>query len=569
MSLTSALSIGRSGLAANQAALEVAGNNLANASNPGYTRQSAVLAANGGVEVQQGIFIGTGVKLQQIARNVDTALESRLRAAIGDEQAAIAKHDLLSQLEAITNDLSDTGLSSRLNQFFDAFSELANNPTETSLQTLVVREGASLSGYVQGLRGDLVQARNQLDDQIRAQVKQADSLLDQIAGLNSEVAFAEGGAGGANALRDERDQLINELSKLLDVSTVEQSTGATDVFLNGVPLVLAGQSRGIKTQFATATGGSTLEIELRLKDDGTFLSADSGTIGSLIDIRAADMVPAIETLDQFAGALIEQVNRIHSGGQGSALHESLIGEVQVDDPAAALTHADAGLAFVPEHGSFQLHVTQKSTGTRTTRQIDVDLDGIGGADMSLNDLSAAIDAVANVSSAVTVDGRLQITGDSADFEFSFSDDSSGALAALGVNTFFAGSDATDIATTGLVNDDPSFVAARTDHTPGGNDAALAIADLRERGLADLGGLSLTQLWAQHIEDYAVRTSEADQNVSSSGTVVESLTAQREAVSGVSVDEEAINLLAYQRAYQGSARFLSVVDELMETLIGMV
>lgn len=569
MSLTNALQIGRSGLVANQAAVEVAGNNLANAATPGYTRQTAVLAPASPVEISPGMFVGTGVKLQSIIRNIDAALDARIRNAVGDNHAALARQDLLTQIESIYNEFSSTGLSSRLTEFFNAWSQLANDPTEGSLQTMVVSQGTSLAHFVRSLRGDLDNARVQLDDQVRGAVQQADALLTQIADLNAAITTAEGGQGGANQLRDARDQLITELSQLIDVSTVEQANGATDVLMGGTPLVLGNKSRGMTVDFTTNATTGNLDINVRVAADGTFLSPTTGKIGSLITAREQDLLPAIDTLDQFAGSLIYQLNRVHSSGQGEAGFDSVTGTYQVDDPAQPMTLAAAGLDFVPENGTFQVHVTQVATGARTTSQIDVDLDGVGGVDMSLNDLAATIDLVPNISAVVTVDGRLQITADTADYQVSFSDDSSGALAALGINTYFTGADATDIDVNALLTTTPAMLATTANHVAGGNATALEMAGLGDKALTGLGGLSLNETWSRHVEDYAVRTSQAGLDVSSTQVVVESLQSQRGAVSGVSVDEESINLIAFQRAYQGSARFLNVVDELMQTLLTLV
>lgn len=569
MSLTSALSIGRSGLAANQAALETAGNNLANVATPGYTRQSAVLRAASPIEAGPGTFLGTGVRVQSIIRNIDAALESRLNTATSDRSAADARHDLLSQVEAIHNDLSDTGLSSRLSEFFNAWSELANNPSDASLKTMVVQRGSTIASYLQSVHKDLVDARNQLDDQLRSEVGQADALLDQIADLNRRIANAEGGQGGANSLRDERDQLVRELSEIISVSTVHQDSGSTDVFLGGIPLVIGATNRGLDIEF-TSDDAQQFQAKLRVSQDGTFVNTPSGSVGALMAAREEDMVAAIETLNSFTGSLIEQVNRVHSQGQGEQLFNTATGTYTVADTAAALTHADAELDFVPAHGSFKLHVTQQSTGTRQTHQINVDLDGIGGADMSLDDLVAAINATgADVTASTTVDGRLKIDADSSDFKFSFSDDSSGVLAALGVNTFFTGKSGLDVGVNQALVDQPHLLATTANHVDGGNATALAIADLQQTELEALGGLSLPELWSRHIQDYAVRTSQAELQTQTSATIVESLTAQRSAISGVAVDEEAIDLISFQRAYQGSARFLSVVDQLMDTLLGLV
>lgn len=568
MSLTGALHIARTGLAANQAALQVVGNNMANAATVGYTRQSAILAPASSIEVQTGVFIGTGVSLQSIVRATDEALLSRLRSAVSDQHAALEQQDLLSQIETIHSELTDYGMSSRLNDFFNAWSELANNPTDDSLRSLVTQQGEALSAYIQRVHDDLVEVRAQTDDSIRDNVQAANNLLDQIAAINAQVVIDERGAGGANNLRDERDQVLAELSEYLDISTVEQAAGSVDVFVGSIPIVLNSTNRGLRAEYGSDDNGD-LEINIRLDEDGSLLEVTSGKMGQLLSSRENDVEAAIDDMMLFTQQLIYQVNRIHSQGQGTEYFSEVTGTYAAEDSSQPMTLSEAGLDFVPNHGSFQLHVTQTSTGTRLTDQIIVDLDGVGGADMSLDDLAAAIDAVANVSASVTPDGALYITADSSDYRFSFSDDSSGVLAALGINTFFAGTDSSNVEINAAVSDNPKLLAGGQGHIAGDNRNALAISELQDEPIDALGGISLREKWSRYTEDLAVKAQRATQDVQSTNVIVDSLESQRQAVSGVSLDEEAINLLQYQRAYQGAARFLTVVDELMQTLLGII
>lgn len=568
MSLNSALSIGRSALAANQAAVEVAGNNLANAASAGYTRQSAVLASHGSVEIQPNTFVGTGAKLQKIVRQVDEALNTRLRAAVGEQAAAQTRSDLLSQVESIQNALADTSLGSRLDAFFNAWSELGNNPADDALRRLAIEQSQSVAGHVQGLRNDLTRTLNQLDDRLTGQVDQLNSQLEQIGSLNRQIAVAESGRGAANGLRDQRDQLLADVAERLDISTNELKDGSVNVLLNGISLVTGDQVRGLKAEFRAEGDHDQLTVRLRLAEEGTFVDAQSGSIGELIQARQRDVIPAITTLDDLAGNLIHQVNRVVSQGQGETAYRQLRGTTEVEDPAASLSNMFADLPSAPKHGSFEVHLTQQSTGQRNATRIPVDLDGLGGPDTSLNDLAAQLDGVANLNASVDARGRLVLETSSDDFRVSFAEDSAGVLAALGVNTLFTGRNAAGIGVNAQMSADPTRLPTAADHVPGGNATALAVANLRDRALPEVGGPSVTEQWSAHVEDYAVRAERAALDTESAGTIVESLDAQREAVSGVSVDEESIDLLAFQRAYQGSARFVTVVDELMQTLLGM-
>ena len=308
-------------------------------------------------------------------------------------------------------------------------------------------------------------------------------------------------------------------------------------------------------------------------------------MASLIQGREQDVNHAITVLDNFTADLISQVNRLHTQGQGLRGFTSVTSTATVADPTVALNDPAADLDLAPIHGSFLIHVTQRSTGTRTTSTIQVDLDGIGPADTTLNSLAAALNGVANVTATVLLDGRLQIDSSGNDFEISFGpelqpgdqvpealnaiDQSSNVLAALGINTFFAGDDAKNIAVNTVIQSDLAMINAAQDHRQGGNLNALALAGLRDRPLSILGNLSLTETWNHHIQDYAVRGGQAQQQLEADTIVRENLEAQQQTISGVNADEEAINLLLYQRAYQGSARFISVVDELIQTLLALV
>lgn len=568
MSLSASLQIGRSGLLTAQNALNVVGNNLANVATPGYHRQNVTLSPATEHRIGQNAYVGTGVQLQSITRIVDEALESRLRGSIADQSGSLARQNLLSQIEAIEGAFTDVNVSSKLSSFLNSWSNLANNPQDMALRNLVLQEGSALADFVQSMRTDLTTLRSQVDDSISNAADAVNNLLTQIEELNGRIAVQDHGTGAASGLRDRRDALLGELSKYLDVSTVESTSGSIDIFVGSLPIMLNGKSRGVELNSREING--QMQAELIVSADGSPLDISSGEIGALVAFRQQDLTQTIDTLDTFANQLIWQVNRVHSQGQGLSLIDSVTSSAKVEDTTAALNSADAGLDFNAVHGSFQIHVTQKSTGERITSTINVDLDGIdAGSDTTLASLAASIDAVDNVSASVAADGRLSITSDSGDFQLSFSDDSSGVLAALGINTFFAGGNAMDIAVNSTVLASPTLLAAGQGHVTGDNSNALAIAGLRDTAIDDLDGFSLSQFWRRHVEGIAVQTSQARQQVEADTLVRENLQAQQQAISGVNADEEAIDLLRYQRVYQANARFLSVVDELMQTLMNMI
>ncbi len=568
MSLSSALQIGRSALFSAQTAIELTGNNLANAATRGYHRQEIVIAPVASEEIANGLFVGRGVQVNQIVRRTDEALEGRIRGGIANEAGSLVREEILGQIEALQNELTGIDLSTHMNELFNAFGELSNQPLDTSLRSLVVQRGTTLTSFIQSLRTGFTELRSQLDNRVSTSVIKANDLLEEIEEINQEIVLADSGTGAAHGLRDQRDQLLSEVAKFIEISVIEQRSGAVDVYVGSQPLILNGRSRGLEVVSNTVNGQIAQQVVIA--SDGTPLPTNTGELGALIGLRENEIEDAISALDTFASQLIFEFNKIHSQGQGTRGFTSITSENEVLDPTVALTDSAAGLDFPPVHGSFQLHVTQRSTGLRTSSEIDIDLDGINPAgDTTLNSLAAAIDALGNVSASVTAGGRLQITSASGDFEISFSDDTSGVLASLGINTYFAGGDATNIAVSQAIRDNVGYVAAGRGHIAGDNRNALSLVALRETPLESLGGVNLTELWGRQVESTAISLNQARRQVESDSVVRQSLEAQQQQTGGVNTDEEAINLLSFQRVFQASARFLQIVDDLMTTVLDLI
>jgi flagellar hook-associated protein 1 FlgK len=563
MSLNGALQIGRSAIVASQAAMQVAGNNMANAATKGFHRRTVHLAGARDEIIVAGAFAGTGVQLQAIRREVDTALQSRYRDSVSQEHRALIDQRFLTALETLQNELTDNDLSSALSDFFNSFSELANNPGDHAVRSLVVEHGLALANRVAGLGAGYQDTLNEIDRALGASVISANDLLDRIATLNAQITQTEQGLSEAGNLRDQRDALIDELAGFVDVTVIEQESGAVDVLVGSIPVILAGVSRGLELRIETVD--DELEVSIRVAADGTELEIGSGRIGGLLRQREDAVEPAFDDLNTFGRQLIFQVNRVHSQGQGRSGFESVEGTYLIDDTTANLNSIDAGLEYTIDNGSFFLHVTNQATGVRTSHQINVD-----GNAMSLDDLIDEINVVVGVPNVTAASGLGNVftltaaTG----HEVSFSDDTSGALAALGINTFFTGQTAATMGVNQTIEDNPNLLAAGAGHVPGSNGTALAIADLQNAPLTDLNGRSLREFWQDSVNSLAVKTAAANLTADSSALVRDSIAAQIQAVSGVSLDEESINLLTFQRQFQAAARFIAVIDETLQTLLSL-
>jgi len=569
VSLGGAFQIGRSALSAYQAALAVTGQNIANMANPSYTRQSGRLTALHGGLTNGYVKTGAGVQMSQLMRHVDAALEDRLRLSLGARASSESIYQTLSQTEASYNELTDQDISSQLGELFAQFSDLATSPQNSGARNLTIASADSLITSIKRQRSGLVNQVSDLNAQAAVAAQRAGDLTAEIASLNELIVQQEaGGAALAGSLRDRRNALLGDLGELMDIQIREMDSGSINVYVGSEPLVEFDRSRGPIVETALEDGVET--AQLRFNDTHGLVVLTGGKLHGMLEARDRYLQDQIDRFDTLAQGLIYEVNRIHSSGVGLNGYEELLGEYAVTDTAAALNSTAAGLAFPVENGSFIVHVRDKASGQETTRLIQVDLDGLNDPDTTLTSLAADLDAVAGLTATVTADGRLQLEAGGGR-EMWFSEDSSGALAATGVATFFTGRDAQDIEVRNALRVDPNLIAASMNGelNDGANAGRFADLSLDTSTSATLGNRSIQDYHETLIADLAVEASAALADHEAATTVYESLYAQREAVSGVNLDEEAINLTKYETAYQGAARYLSVVDQLTEEIMALL
>lgn len=577
MGLTNALRIGQSALTASQLGIQVTGNNMANVATPGYARRSLLLSPLESADPSQRFQPGQGVGPRSLTRVIDEAVLSRLRGQIARETQATQTLESLSALEAAIGELSDTALTSQLTQFFGAWSDRS---TLVASDGVVVQQAQTLVSNIKRLRADLTQQKIQTEQRLDQIVPHVDELLKQVADINRNVARAQVAGGDAASLRDQRDRALDELAALIDIGTVERKSGAVDVYVGSTPLVLAGESRGIELRRQSVDGQT--QITLRAKADGSILPIRSGQVGALVEARDNAVGDTINKLDQLAAQLIFQTNRIHATSSGPNGLTEAVSQLRtppddrllpINGPANPTT---AALPFDIQNGSFLVHVQSPAGGVQATR-IRVDLDGLSDTgdttsidDASLEDIRRALNAVEGIAADFTPDGRLRVRGENG-ATFSFSEDSSGLLAAVGMNAFFTGTSADNIAVRPDIANEPTRLGTGRIGADGQfteNAAALDMAKLQDQTFDALGGLGINAFWTNVAGNAGAQTDAALNNAQAAAVVRESIEAQRAALSGVSLDEEAVNLITFQQSFQGAARFIAVVDQLQQELLGI-
>lgn len=565
MSLFSTIQQSANALKVNQLGLHVVGNNISNANTHGYSRQE--LTQTPAVSSKYGdVIIGNGVRAVGVVQKLDAFGVERLRQIESSLAASETQGSMYQQMESIFGELTDNDLSSKIADFSDSINDLLNQPGNDALRRMVIERGNTLSGNIRNVSRQLGDISANLNQEVRGAAAEINRFTQQIAGLNQRISEIEGGrtsGSDASGLRDERLQALQELSKVVDVRAVEQQSGTVTVFVGGDYLVADGIYRPVT--YALRNDGENSVSEIRIVDTDSPLQVSGGRLQGLYAARDGGVGKVTNDLDQFARNLIEQFNRIHTQGQGVDGFREVTGSFTSDDRTAPLDLS--GLPTQIKNGDFKISVLDKATGTTKTSTIRVKLTGTT-SDSSLVDVAQAIHDVSGVSASITAEGRLRISADSASLSFSFQDDTSGILAATGINTFFVGDSASTIGLNSVIANNPRLFAASLTGVGSGTDNALKLAQAFDEPVEGLGGESIKQSYESLVvrmtQDVNVQAGVSDGLKNFYNTVQ----AQNLATSGVNLDEEAVKMMFYQRAFQASSRLIQASSELLDTLVNL-
>jgi flagellar hook-associated protein 1 FlgK len=334
------------------------------------------------------------------------------------------------------------------------------------------------------------------------------------------------------------------------------------VAIGGEFLVFEGQRRevAVNSNNENSLGLGIVEFV----DTQSGLQTTSGELQGLYSSRDDIVGGFLSGLDDLAATLAFEFNKVYSQGQGLVGFSSLTSIEAVSSVETALDAA--GLDFTPVNGTFDVLIHSKKDDLTKTHSIRVDLNGIDD-DTSLTDLAVQLNSIEGLSATITTAGRLQLKSESTDVEFAFAGDTSGVLAALGLNTFFTGSTAGNLGVNNELKgiDNAAKFAASLNGI--GEDSANAerLAPFLDLPLNSAGNASLADLYNQLINE-VTRGSAISQSLAEGFRVFEgTLEGQQQAVSGVSLDEEAIKMITLQRIYQASAKYIQTLAELLDLI----
>jgi flagellar hook-associated protein 1 FlgK len=311
--LSAALNSGKTGLFTNQKLIEVAGNNISNVNTPGYSRQRGEISSLPTLEIN-GFFIGTGSKVESITREHNIFITRQIwakNATLGEESA---KSIPMTELENIFN-LSEQNLAAEIDRFFDAWQELATNPSGQIERDIVMQYGDQLTNAFHETALGLDRIRQNINNTFVSKIDAINLKLLQVAELNRRIADIEATGQTANAYHDQRDILLQKLSNSLGVQSYKENNGMVTVQLpGGMPLVQLDEALTLEA----VRVGQDLQFQLRYNNTTLELGLNNfgGEFKGLLSSRD-EIIPYLNsTLDSMAYNLVNEVNTQHLAGVG-------------------------------------------------------------------------------------------------------------------------------------------------------------------------------------------------------------------------------------------------------------
>lgn len=618
-SIFNSLGIGYSGLNAAQLAIDTTGHNISNANTDGYTRQRVITQAAPALYVMPGA-VGNGTQIQTIQRIFDQFTYNSYSSASADKQASDFTKGIMQQVSTYFPDISGVGIKSDLSAYYNAWQSLSDNPQNNAVKINVAQTAQTLVQHIQTTQSQITTMQKQMNDQLKTQIDQVNQIAKSIAGLNVAITEAEaGGQSKANDLRDQRNNLELSLSNLVGANVlnttieskntinyqINEGTQSDNVSVNGFNIVDGSGYHPLTLDNNNPTGMYEVYYQ---RQDGAKLpftqEISGGTVGAILNLRgsALDQTNGKPTngilqgisdqLDMFAQGLIQSTNNIYAQNATTSMTSNQV----ISNPADALTSAGLGI----KKGSFDLIVydingnatakrtiniddlTSLTSGTNSIKsQVEASVDDNKDGN-STNDINSLI-SVGYANGAISFnlkDASLKSQG----YTFAIKDnlDSTGSFSsgtnfagAMGVHKFFDGTDAHNIDLASNLKTDPTQMSANAAPISGNNDIAVSMMQSQFELFSFTQkntGVTYNDTVSGMFDTIATNIGTQTNNINTqNATLTARFTAAQQeynSVTQVNLDEEMSNLIKYQTSYGASAKIITTIDQMMNTLLGI-
>ena len=558
------LSIGNKALHAQQKGIYVTGNNIANVNTPGYTRQRLNMSSDVPVNTSTGA-VGTGVRALDIERIYQRFVGVQINNETQTRGNWEAQKDVLERVEMIFDESDGYGLNQTMSEFWTAWQDLSNNPSGPVERNILIAKSQIMAETFSKNYQDLQMIQRDIDIQLEGTIDEVNLLSENIAWLNDKIIQMESSGSRANDYRDQRELMLNELSNLIDIDTFETTFGGLTVSVgsgrllveNTVSFGLGTQRNGFGHQNVAWVDGADTTVDITNSIAG-------GKIKGLLDVRDLDLRHQMNRLDTLAQGIMDQVDTLHAGGYGL---EGSTGNNFFAGAAAGAGTLDSLVNITAETGGAgNLTVTLVGGGTAGAETVTTDL-GTGDIQIAIEDgvstrdnIAAALASHTAIASAVAVGpgGTPWTLGAGSDIGIL-----NGGASAVNMHV-----------TPAIALDSRLIAAAQSFNTvpgdkPGDNSNAIAIANLKSGQVMSGNTATFDAYYEAFIGDMGYEVQQAGSYYSHQSEMVHQLENYRESISGVSLDEEMVNLVKYQNAYQAAAKLISLADEMMQSVLNMI
>lgn len=626
--------IARSGLMVNERGLYVTGHNMSNVNTPGYVRQQAVMK-NGPYEsyyTRGGIVqYGLGSDIQEIRQIRHTFLDNLYRQENTTLGYWESRQKTFQDVQAITAEPMKSGLQNVLNQFWDSWQELSKEPDSLTVRALVRQRSEALVQQINHMGAQLDRLQNDLNDEISVRIDEVNDITKQIAGLNITILKSEVSGDSANDYRDQRNLLIDRLTKLVKCDVNEMQDGQIDITLGGYFVVQKGVSTDLYAAerkagdnfYVPKLAGTNVEVPLSsgiIKGLMESRGEVSGAIGSYENgtpNTKTDVVFYVDTSTMSAADAQLRINAYKAELQKRGLDCNVLPAVSVasaDDFAAAINPADfrsdankyaifisndvptsmAALQTVLTNAGADASAVTDAAHTAAWTSLTSANDGaaydltqfsdIDPADYTAFANSMAGDTNKDVgSNSSLVPDSLNIVSDMRSRlnamvnvmlrQINYMQKSGVTLKGAPGEDMFVTINSGRPLEMGNIKLNPnlsdlSVLVSSTTNEKGNNTIALDIANLRNKSFIDdnSGVVSIDDYYQEIILHMGNNGADAANIMDSQSKLVDSADASRQAITGVSMDEEMTNMMKYKFAYDAASRVLNIIDSMMETIV---
>lgn len=573
MSLFGSLSLGKKSLSAAQAGQSTTGHNIANVDTDGFSRQQITQAASLPISGR-----GTGVDVTGVRRMQDEFIKDKVMSEQTKVGSWATRENILTETELIYTDLEGNRLRGALDAFWNAWSSVSNEPESVPFRKALLEKSVSLTRNFRMFNNRLTDMRNSINNRIIKQVEDVNQATREIAQLNKQVQRIEGQGRSANDVRDRRDLLVQQLAEKLNIKTFETSNGSLEVQMtNGMHLVHGRENYALTPTLSAEDNGDVQlnlinppGIEANVTDQ-----LEGGILHELVFQRDGNIKNFQGNLNEMVSRIASNVNKVHAGGTGingvkfSEKTAYSYTEEELELPVPNIKSGNLEFKLLNSNNEAEETISiQVEAGIDTLKDVVEKINRAAGAYQTDEQGNETLKESHKFLAGIETDGTVSIRSGEGR-KFIFGKDETGMLGEIGFNSFFHFQEgASDIRVNQELIDDEMKIVAGQDMLPGDNRLALEIVELQSKAIMNDGTISFNEFYNREITDIGIKVQDAQKGNLNHQQMLEQYEVLRDSVSSVNIDEEMANMVKYQRAYESSAKFLSTIDQMTQTIVNM-